>query len=280
MAGRRCVVRVSACVCESFERYANAVNVLFLGTGTSHGVPMIGCDCDVCRSVDPHDTRLRPSIYLTTDDGGKILVDTTPDFRAQALTHKIRRVDAVLYTHSHADHILGLDELRRFNHMTRQPVPIFGDAFTLAELRRTFSYAFETDGHRGGGVPDLQLWTFSGGPLMIGHQEVIPVPVQHGHRMILGFRFGRFAYLTDCNAVPASSMALLEDLDVLVLDALRQRAHPSHFNVAEAVVVAAAVGARQTYLTHICHELSHADTCASLPAGVSLAYDGLQLDIR
>ena len=261
------------------ERYANAVNVLFLGTGTSHGVPMIGCDCDVCRSTDPRDTRLRPSIYVTGDDGTRLLVDTTPDFRAQALTHEIRRIDAVLYTHTHADHILGLDELRRFNHMTRQPVPLFGDAFTLAELRRTFAYAFDTGTPKGGGVPHLQLWTLTGGALTIGRQDIVPVPVRHGHRMILGFRFGRFAYLTDCNEVPAASMALLQDLDVLVIDALRHRPHPTHFSVAEALTVATAIGARQTYFTHICHDLPHAATCAALPAGVSLAYDGLHLEI-
>jgi len=209
-----------------------------------------------------------------------VLVDTTPDLRAQALAHGIRRVDAVLYTHTHADHILGLDELRRFNHMTRQPVPLFGDAYSLTELRRTFAYAFDADGPKGGGVPRLRLWTLSGGALSIGRQEIVPVPVGHGHRMILGFRFGRFAYLTDCNAVPAASLALLRDLDVLVLDALRYRPHPTHFTVPEALDVAAAVGARQTYFTHICHDLPHAATCASLPAGVALAYDGLQLEIR
>lgn len=241
---------------------------------------MIGCDCDVCRSPDPRDTRLRPSIYVTCDDGTRVLVDTTPDFRAQALAHDIRRVDAVLYTHTHADHILGLDELRRFNHLTRQPVPLFGDAFSLAELRRTFAYAFETHAPKGGGVPQLQLWTLAGGALMIGRQEIVPVPVRHGHRMILGFRFGRFAYLTDCNDVPATSLALLNDLDVLVIDALRHRPHSTHFTVTEALGVAAAVGARQTYFTHICHELPHAATCASLPAGVTLAYDGLSIDVR
>ena len=255
------------------------MNVLFLGTGTSHGVPMIGCDCAVCRSSDPRDKRLRPSIYVSCDDGTRVLVDTTPDLRTQALTHDIRRVDAVLYTHTHADHILGLDELRRFNHMTHQPLALFGDEFSLSELRRTFAYAFERESQHRGRVPDLQLWRLSGGALMIGRQDIVPVPVGHGHRMILGFRFGRFAYLTDCNAIPAASIPLLKDLDVLVLDALRRRPHPTHFTVSEAIDTAAAIGARQTYLTHICHDLPHAETCASLPAGVTLAYDGLSLDV-
>jgi len=261
-------------------RYANAVNVLFLGTGTSHGVPMIGCDCAVCTSSDPRDNRLRPSIYVTCDDGTRVLVDTTPDFRQQALRHKIRQVDAVLYTHTHADHIMGLDELRRFNHMSGRAMPLFGDAFTLAELRRVFAYAFDRDAPQGGGIPDLQLWRLAGGALTIGRQEIVPVPLRHGHRMILGFRFGRFAYLTDCNEVPEASFPLLEGLDVLVLDALRHRPHPTHFTVAEALAVAARIGARQTFFTHICHDLPYATTCASLPAGVSLAYDGLQLEIR
>jgi phosphoribosyl 1,2-cyclic phosphate phosphodiesterase len=255
------------------------VNVLFLGTGTSHGVPMIGCDCAVCRSTDPRDARLRPSIYVTCADGMRVLVDTTPDFRMQALTHDIRRVDAVLYTHTHADHILGMDELRRFNHLTRQPVSLFGDAHTLTELRRTFAYAFEEGAPHGGGVPNVLLWNLSGGAFAIGHQDIVPVPVRHGHRMILGFRFGRFAYLTDCNEVPASSLALLQGLDVLVLDALRHRPHPTHFTVKEALAVAAEIGAQQTYFTHICHDLPHAATCASLPVGVTLAYDGLSIDV-
>lgn len=262
-----------------FERYANAVKVLFLGTGTSHGVPMIGCDCAVCRSTDPRDTRLRPSIYVSCDDGTRVLVDTTPDFRAQALTHNIRQIDAVLYTHTHADHIMGLDDLRRFNHMSGKAMSLFGDAFTLSELRRVFAYAFDRDQPQGGGIPDLQLWRLAGGPFMIGRQDIVPVPVRHGHRMILGFRFGTFAYLTDCNEVPESSMPLLDGLDVLVLDALRHRPHPTHFSVAEALDVAARIGARRTFLTHICHDLPYAATCASLPAGVALAYDGLELEI-
>ena len=240
---------------------------------------MIGCDCAVCRSTDPRDRRLRPSIYVTCDDGTRVLVDTTPDFRAQALTHNIRRIDAVLYTHTHADHILGLDELRRYSQMSKAPVPIFGDAFSLDELRRIFAYAFDREAPRGGGVPELQLWTLAGGALSIGRQEIVPVPVRHGHRMILGFRFGTFAYLTDCNEVPAASMALLEGLDVLVLDALRRRPHPAHFCLDKALAVATRIGARRTLLTHICHDLGHAEITATLPPGVGLAYDGLQVDL-
>jgi phosphoribosyl 1,2-cyclic phosphate phosphodiesterase len=255
------------------------VKVVFLGTGTSHGVPMIGCACAVCASTDPRDTRLRPSIYLHLDDDTRVLIDTSPDLRAQALAARIARVDAVLFTHAHADHIFGLDDVRRFNAISHQPVPCYGDGRTLDDLRRIFSYAFKAEAPRGGGVPDLRLWTI-GGRFSLGRQEIVPVPVRHGPRMILAFRIGRFAYLTDCNAIPEASLALLEGVDVLVLDALRRRTHPTHFSLEEAVAAARRIGARQTYFTHICHDLGHAETCATLPAGMSLAHDGLTLDLH
>ena len=254
------------------------MRVLFLGTGTSHGVPMIGCDCAVCRSDDPRDERTRPSIYLEFDDDLRVLVDTTPDLRAQALRHGVRRVDAVLYTHAHADHLMGLDEIRRFNVLSRRPMPIYADARTLDSVRRTFSYAFESDAPKGGGVPDLRLWTI-GGRFSLGHQEVVPVPVRHGSWEILGFRCGGFAYLTDCNAIPAASMPLLEGLDCLVLDALRHRPHPTHFTLEEAVAMARRIDARRTFFTHMAHDLGHAATCASLPERMTLAHDGLRLDV-
>lgn len=255
------------------------MNVLFLGTGTSHGVPMIGCDCDVCRSTDPRDTRLRPSIYLELEDGMRVLVDTTPDLRQQALRHDLRKVDAVLFTHSHADHILGLDEVRRYNHMTRAPLPLYGDAATLADLRRVFSYVFDPRSQKGGGVPDLRLTTIVG-PFCLGTTEILPLRVLHGGRPVLGFRIGGFAYLTDCNEIPDETMAQLEGLEVLVLDALRRKRHPTHFSLDEAVAVAQRLRPAQTLFTHCCHDLGHAQTCASLPEGIALAYDGLRLVCR
>jgi len=255
------------------------VTFLFLGTGTSHGVPMIGCDCAVCRSTDARDNRLRPSIYVECDNGQRILVDSTPDLRQHALRYDIRRVDAVVYTHAHADHVLGLDELRRLNHMTHQPVPLYGEARTLKQIKQTFAYAFDTDARAGGGVPDLTTQVIDASPFTIGDQEIVPVPVRHGTWTIFGFRFGSFAYLTDCNAIPETSLPLLRNLDVLVLDALRHRPHPTHFTVAQAIEAAKAVGARQTYLTHICHDLGHAETSAKLPDGVALAYDGLRVTL-
>ncbi|HUF46935.1 MAG TPA: MBL fold metallo-hydrolase [Vicinamibacterales bacterium] len=239
---------------------------------------MIGCDCAVCRSDDPRDNRTRPSIYLELDDGLRVLVDTTPDLRLQALRQDIRRVDAIFYTHSHADHVMGLDEVRRFNVLTRRALPVFADARTLASLRRTFAYVFDSDAPRGGGVPHLQLWTI-GGPFLIGRQEIVPVPIRHGTWQILGFRVGRFAYLTDCNGIPDASRALLDGLDCLVLDALRHRPHPTHFTLAQAVSVAREIGAARTFFTHIAHELGHRETCASLPERMSLAYDSLVLEV-
>ena len=252
--------------------------VTFLGTGTSHGVPMIGCACPVCRSSDPRDRRLRPSIYLDVFDGPAILVDTATDLRQQALTHDLTRVDALLFTHSHADHVMGLDEVRRFNVLMGTPLPVFADAATAAELRRVFAYAFAPAQAKGGGVPQLAL-TEIDGPFDVGGVEVVPVPLLHGAQPILGFRFGRFAYLTDCSSIPEPSFALLRDLDVLVVDALRHRQHPTHFTVAEATAAARRIGAPQSYFTHICHDLPHAETSANLPEGMALAHDGLVLEI-
>ena len=239
---------------------------------------MIGCDCGVCRSTDPRDNRTRPSLLVEGADGLRILIDTTPDLRAQALRHDIRRVDAILFTHAHADHVMGLDEVRRFNMLAKAPIPVYADEPTLAALRRTFAYVFDSDAPRGGGVPDLRLWSI-GGRFCVGKQEVVPVPLRHGSWRILGFRFGSFAYLTDTNGVPDESLPLLGGLDSLVLDALRHRPHPTHFTLAQAMTVARRIGARQTWFTHIAHDLPHAETCAALPPGMALAHDGLTLEI-
>ena len=251
--------------------------VRFLGTGTSHGVPMIGCRCGTCRSVDPHDKRTRPSIAIELPGGTRVLVDTTPDLRTQALARGIARVDAILFTHCHADHVMGLDEVRRFNVLQDAAIPCYGDARTMRELRRTFAYIFESS-DPGGGVPRVHLYTL-GGPFSIAGQEFVPVPVWHGRRTILGYRTGGFAYLTDCSGIPDESWPLLQGLDTLVVDALRHRPHSTHFTVAQALAVSERLGPRRTFFTHICHDLPHEATNRSLPAGVELAYDGLTVEI-
>jgi phosphoribosyl 1,2-cyclic phosphate phosphodiesterase len=252
--------------------------VTCLGSGTSHGVPMIGCSCATCQSSDPRDHRLRPSIYLQVADGPSLLVDTSTDLRQQALAHQVVRVDAILYTHSHADHVMGLDEVRRFNMLQRSSIPAYADERTTTDLRRTFAYIFDPPAEQGGGLPQVELRPIDG-PFSVGAVRVTPIRIFHGSRPILGFRFGNFAYLTDCSRIPDESFDQLDKLDVLVLDALRHRPHPTHFTVAEAVEVVQRLRPRQTYLTHICHDLPHAATNASLPRGVELAFDGLTFDI-
>lgn len=253
-------------------------NVTFLGSGTSHGVPMIGCTCDVCRSTDPRDRRSRPSVHVAVEDGPSILIDTSTDLRHQALANRIARVDAIVFTHSHADHVMGLDDVRRFNVMQGGEIPAYADERTADDLRRAFSYIFVPSNEKGGGLPQLALTTIAG-PFSIGPVRIQPVPIFHGKRSILGYRLGKFAYLTDCNRVADESWPLLDGLDVLVLGALRHRPHPTHFTVAEALAVVERVKPRRCYLTHICHDLPHAATNAALPAGVELAYDGLVVTI-
>lgn len=257
----------------------NPARVTFLGTGTSHGVPMIGCTCAVCRSSDPRDKRLRPSIYLDVADGPRILVDATPDLRQQALTHALARVDAVLFTHGHADHILGLDDVRRFNAIQESSIPCYGNGEAWDAIRRVFYYAFDGVPRLGGGVPQLEPHEVDG-PFVAAGVRVVPVPLWHGRMPILGFRFGNFAYLTDCNAIPDESWPLLEGVDTVVLDALRDAPHSTHFTVAEAVEAIGRMGPRRAYLTHMTHDLGHAATNARLPGHIELAYDGLVLDVR
>jgi phosphoribosyl 1,2-cyclic phosphate phosphodiesterase len=238
---------------------------------------MIGCDCTTCRSDDPRDRRLRPSILVEAVDGTSVLVDAGPDLREQALAYGIRRVDAIVFTHGHADHILGLDDVRRFNYMQKRPMACYADPLTIADIRQTFAYAFNPVTQKGGGLPQLVTFTIHGAFCVGGH-EVIPVPLYHGARPILGLRFGAFAYLTDCNRIPDAAWPMLEGLDVVVIDALRDRPHPTHFTVAEAVEASRRIAARRTYFTHMCHDLPHAATSARLPDGIELAYDGLVVE--
>ncbi len=251
--------------------------VILLGTGTSHGVPMIGCDCPVCTSSDPRDTRTRSSIVVQVE-GGAILIDTSPELRVQCLACRITRVDAVLFTHAHADHVVGLDDLRRFNWLQKSPLTCYGDAQTIRTLERMFSYAFDHRQSYISSKPQLFLSEITG-PFELVGQRIVPIPLFHGPLPVLGFRFGGFAYCTDCSVIPDGSFELLKDLDVLVLDALRHKPHPTHFTLEQAVEAAGRIGAKQTYFTHIAHELGHASTNASLPAGMALGYDGQVIEL-
>jgi len=232
------------------------------------------CRCAVCTSSDERDRRLRPSVLLRWP-GASVLIDTSADLRQQALRHDIARIDAVLYTHAHADHVLGLDDLRLYNWRQQGSVPAYGSPQTLAALSRTFWYVFEGDGTEST-RPAIERREVHG-PFELHGRRIIPVPVDHGSLPILGYRVGRFAYLTDASSIPEASWPLLQGLDVLVLNALRERPHPTHFNLSGALAVAGTVGARRTLLTHLSHEVAHAATSAALPAGVELAYDGLEL---
>jgi phosphoribosyl 1,2-cyclic phosphate phosphodiesterase len=257
---------------------AAAAKVLVLGTGTSHGVPMIGCECDTCRSTDPRDRRSRASILIQLDSGQSVLIDTSPDLRMQALTHNVKRVDAIVYTHSHADHIMGLDEVRRFNALQKSAIPCYGDERTLNDLRRIYSYIFNPDTPRAGGIPQVVTARVVG-EFCVGEATFVPIPVLHGSRTILGYRIGSFAYLTDCSGIPETSWPLLSGVRTLVLDALRERPHPTHLSVEQALAVVAKLKPERAMFTHMCHDLPHAATCARLPAGVQLAYDGLTFEI-
>lgn len=258
---------------------AEGLRVTFLGTGTSVGIPVITCDCPVCGSDDPRNRRLRASLLLEWVDGdderGAVLVDTATDLRQQALEARIERIDAVLYTHKHADHLLGLDELRIYNFVHRMVIPLYGDAQTLEAIRRMFPYAFDEEAR---GVPRLRLVEVDG-PFELLGRRFVPVPVEHGEMTILAYRTGGFAYVTDCSGIPEPSIELLRELDVLVVDALRTEPHPSHFNLEQALETIELLEPRTAYLTHLSHEFDHGELESRLPEGVRVAHDGLVLQI-
>ncbi len=255
--------------------------VTILGTGTSVGVPAIGCDCEVCTSDDPRNNRTRCAIVVETV-GGRILVDTPPDLRFQLLREKIPLIHAVLFTHEHADHLFGLDDLRLFPFRLRAAVPLYATPEVEARIRKSFDYAFvDRQETHPGSRPMLEFTSIDPRhPFQVLGFKIVPIPLKHGpHFDVLGFRFGDFAYCTDTNLIPGSSLELLRGVKTFVVDALRDKPHPTHFTVDQAVEAARQVGAERTYLTHICHSLDHAQTNARLPAGIELAYDGLRLSI-
>jgi phosphoribosyl 1,2-cyclic phosphate phosphodiesterase len=252
-------------------------SILVLGSGTSVGVPMIGCRCKVCTSSDPRDKRLRPSVLLRLG-GKRVLIDTSPDFRYQALRYGIDRLDAVLYTHSHADHILGLDDVRPFNFMHKRDIPIYGFSETLQVIERTFLYVFDkspTESSR----PRLTLHSFEHEPIFVGDIQIEPIKAAHGKGTVHGFRFGDCAYLTDHSEIPPESRGRLSNLDVLFLDALRHNPHPTHSTVEESLKTVEMLNPKRAFFTHISHDLLHAAVESHLPSHVRIAYDGLEIPI-
>jgi phosphoribosyl 1,2-cyclic phosphate phosphodiesterase len=249
-----------------------------LGSGTSMGVPTIGCDCAVCTSNDPHDRRTRPSIMVQWD-GHTVLIDTTPDFREQAIREGVRKIDAILYTHGHADHILGLDDVRplSFPRITGGgKIPLYASESTAQVLRNVFRYIFDAE-YKYGGLAQVELRPIHG-PLQLFGATFRPVTVMHGDASIEGYRFGSAAYLTDFSSVPEATLKQLEGLDILFLDALRHKPHPTHSTVENSLQIVDRLKPRRTYFTHISHDLPHEATNTVLPEDVRLSYDGLKLE--
>lgn len=253
-------------------------NLTVLGSGTSMGVPTIGCDCAVCHSSDARDRRTRPSVLIEYD-GHFVLIDTTPDFREQAIRENIQRLDAVLYTHTHADHILGIDDLRplSFHHKPNR-LPLYAQPEAAEFIRTMFRYIFDAN-YKFGGLPLVEMKALQG-PVDLFGAIFEPIPLIHGEAEICGFRFGSTAYLTDHSEIPAASLEKLQDLDVLFLDALRHKPHPTHSTVENSLQIVEQLKPRRAFFTHICHDLPHAETNASLPENVRLSYDGMKLEFE
>jgi phosphoribosyl 1,2-cyclic phosphate phosphodiesterase len=254
------------------------VTLTFLGTGTSAGVPMVGCGCAVCTSDDPRDQRLRSSVLIEAA-GGTVLIDAGPDLRQQLLRTGVKKLDAVVLTHAHIDHIAGIDELRAFNFFQKRAVPILGSEATLAAVQRMFAYAFEKEKYPG--TPELELRPISDAPFTVAGIELVPVQVQHYRMPVNGYRAGRMAYITDAKSIDPGEREKLRGLDVLVLNALRKEPHISHLTFTEALALAAELRPRRTWFTHMSHQMGrHADVSRELPDGTALAHDGLRLDLE
>ena len=253
------------------------MKITLLGTGTSQGVPVIGCGCEVCRSLDYRDKRLRSSVHLSTENQS-LVIDTGPDFRQQMLREAIQRLDAVLFTHGHKDHTAGLDDVRAYNFLQKMDMPVYGHSYVLKQLTNEYAYAFEP--HRYPGIPRLTLHTITDEPFQVGGTTITPLPVMHLNMPVNGCRVMDFSYITDANAIPDATLDRLRGTRLLVLNALQREKHVSHFNLEEALAVAAQIGAERTYLTHISHRMGlHKEVEKELPAGVMLAYDGLSIDL-
>ena len=257
------------------------MRLILLGTGTSFGVPQVGCHCRTCSSTDPRDRRTRTAALLESD-GRRLLIDTPPELRLQLVTAGVDGIDAVLFTHAHADHVHGIDDLRAFSMRMRDGLPVYGPAESLAELTTRFSYIFDTGvvAQPGTTKPDLRACPLEPDrETVIAGMPVRPLRLPHGNRSVFGYRIGAVAYLTDAKSIPDAVRAQLSGLDVLVLNALLSRPHPLHLSIPEAVTAAQEIGARRTYLTHLTHETPHEELAARLPAGIAPAYDGLAIEV-
>jgi phosphoribosyl 1,2-cyclic phosphate phosphodiesterase len=255
------------------------VRLVILGSGTSFGVPVIGCECRVCKSTDPRNKRTRVAALMEGDDGAVILVDTPPEIRLQLVNANVRRVDAVLYTHDHADHIHGIDDLRAISVRIGE-LPVYGPPETLDRLEQRFGYIFDPGIIPPAGTTKPRLTRTpldAGKEVVICGQTVLPLEVDHGGTRVYGYRFGRMAYVTDAKDVPATTRRMLDGVEILVVNALFERQHPTHLSIPEAVSLAGEVGARHTYLTHLTHDFAHTELASRLPSGVEPAYDGLSV---
>ncbi|HAR42006.1 MAG TPA: MBL fold metallo-hydrolase [Bdellovibrionales bacterium] len=256
------------------------MRLTILGCGTSTGVPLIHCSCPVCKSRNSKNKRLRASAWLQIH-GKSFLLDTSTDFRAQALRTRIPRIDAVFYTHPHADHIHGIDDLRSFNFIQKESIPLYGNQWTCDEMREKFKYIFSPRPVEGGGIPQLTLNTITTASksLKVSGVKVVPISLKHGSRETVGYRFESIAYLTDCSYIPISSIERLRGLEVLVLDCLRIEPHQTHLNLEQALGVIRELKPKRTYLTHLGHDFDYVKTSKALPKGVALAYDGLKISL-
>lgn len=252
----------------------NQIRFTILGTGTSSGIPTVGCECDVCNSSDPKDKRLRCSLLIETPST-TVVIDTSSDFRQQMLIHKVKKLDAVIFTHQHFDHIGGFDDIRAFNFVQNKSIPIYLNEKTFNSMKKTFAYAFGEAVQVGGGLPTVEVNIISRDNFKIGDIEFEIIPLMHGKIEVLGFRIGKFAYCTDTNFISSYSKNRLHNLDVLILDALRFHPHPTHFTIEESIEVAQELEAKETYFTHIAHQVSHSKLSKELPEKINLAYDGL-----
>ncbi len=253
------------------------MDILFLGSGTSTGVPSLCCNCSVCRSDDEKNKRLRSSI-LVRNNGNHILIDTSTDLRQQCLTNNIAHIDQVLYTHHHADHLHGIDELRSFNHFNKVVIPCYGNEDTIHEIGKKFNYIFDKTTQIGGGLPRLTLHIVNNESFNLGGVSVTPLDITHGKLAILGYKLNKCAYITDCNEIPNSSKKQLQNLDVLIINALGFDPHPTHFSLSQALDAIEELKPKRAILTHINHEFEHGKISSELPGGVDLAYDGMSIE--